>query len=95
MRPPQPTKPTLMRSFAPITRPFAIAGAWRAASRLSPAATVPATATAPAPTRLMKSRRVVSFCFVMVSPSLRTAPPDALEPGPAAFRAIWDRKYHL
>ncbi len=64
MRPPQPTKPMLMRSFAPSTRPFAIAGAWRAAASRSPPATVPATAAAPAPTFFMKSRRVVSSRFI-------------------------------
>ena len=54
MRPPQPTKPTLMRSLAPSTRPVAkVCGAALAAvlaDRPAP------TAAAPAPTCLMKSR---------------------------------------
>ncbi len=55
IRPPQPTKPTLIRSLAPMTRLLA-GSVWRA---WAGAGTIAADA-ATAPTCLMNSRRVVS-----------------------------------
>jgi hypothetical protein len=58
-------KPTLMRSFAPMTRPRAMTGAGRTAPAPAASVTEPAAATAPAPTCLMNSRRVLGSRLLM------------------------------
>src|SRR5688572_11014294 len=80
MRPPQPTKPTLIRSFAPITRPRAAGRCCGDAWMPLPVAAAPATARAP-PTCFMKSRRVVSSRFVMPASSVDCRHPNTKRRG--------------